>query len=61
MDDEPLFEDGDEFDELMSECSLGDDGQCSMAGTEHCDFECPMRDSEEFCGSKAWNEKHSAP
>ncbi len=48
----------DEFEELMQECGLRHDGQCSMAGTEHCDFICPMSDSEDFCGSKAWNEKH---
>lgn len=29
-----------------------------LAGTEHCDFSCPNRDSEDFCGSKAWHEKH---
>lgn len=50
--------DGEE-DELEDDCGLGRDGQCSMAGTEHCDFECPNRDSELFCGSTAWNKKHS--
>lgn len=65
MDDLP--DDDNEYDDyddewndcdLMDECGLGHDGQCSMAGTEHCDFVCPMRNSEDFCGSKAWNEKH---
>lgn len=51
-------DDGDEDDWLEQECGLGPDGQCSMAGTEHCDFVCPNRDSEDFAGSKAWNEKH---
>ena len=33
-------EDGDdEFD-----CGRGPDGQCSMAGSEWCDWECPLRD-----------------
>jgi hypothetical protein len=53
--------DSDDFDELMQECGLGHDGQCSMAGTEHCDFVCPMRDSEDFCGSAAWRKKHDRP
>lgn len=36
------------------DCALGPDGQCGKAGSEECDFECPMRDSEHFAGSKAW-------
>lgn len=40
------------------DCGLGDDGQCGHAGSEQCDFGCPMRDSEWFAGSKAWNKKH---
>lgn len=48
----------DEDDFLEMECGLAGDGQCSMAGTEHCDFVCPYRDSEDFCGSKAWRKKH---
>lgn len=64
MDDLPDDNEYDDYDDewndcdLMDECGLGHDGQCSMAGTEHCDFVCPMRNSEDFCGSKAWNEKH---
>lgn len=51
---------GDETtDDLEDECGLMRDGQCSMAGTEHCDFECPNRESELFCGSAAWQRKHS--
>lgn len=36
------FED-DDFDyedDFEVECGLGPDGYCSMAGTEHCDWEC---------------------
>jgi len=44
-------------DDLIEECGLGDDGQCLLAGTEHCDFECPYRDSEDFAGSAAWCRK----
>lgn len=60
MDDNDLYddgEDGDEFGELDAECGLDDEGQCSLAGTEHCDFTCPYRDSEDFAGSAAWNKK----
>lgn len=51
VDDEP-------DDEWGDDCGLMHNGQCSMAGTEHCDFECPSRESELFCGSAAWNRKH---
>jgi len=51
--------DRDEDDDLMDECGLMDGGQCMMAGTEHCDFSCPMRDSELFAGSRAFCWKHS--
>lgn len=40
------------------DCGLMHDGQCSMAGSEHCDFSCPNRDSDMFAGSRAWREKH---
>lgn len=45
-------------DELEFQCGLRSDGQCSQAGTEHCDFECPNRNSDLFAGSAAWYEKH---
>lgn len=61
--DDHLFDDDNEYeddgDSWEDECGLGDDGQCSMAGTEHCDFSCPNRDSEDFCGSAAWIKKHA--
>jgi hypothetical protein len=36
----------DTFDEeeLDGECGMSLDGGCELAGTEHCDFECPYRD-----------------
>jgi hypothetical protein len=46
-------EDGDDFD-----CGLMPDGQCLLAGSEQCDFDCPNRNSELFCGSRAWCKKH---
>lgn len=49
----------DDDDSMDDECGLTDGGQCMLAGTEHCDFECPWRDSERFAGSRAWIEKHS--
>lgn len=32
--------DDDDWNELM--CSMGNDGQCGQAGSEFCDFECPI-------------------
>lgn len=46
---------GDDDSELDVMCGLARDGQCSQAGTEHCDFECPNRNSELFAGSAAWH------
>ncbi len=58
--DDDDYEDDEEFDDDMDrfDCGLDDEGQCSLAGTEDCDFECPYRDSEDFCGSAAWYRKH---
>lgn len=55
-DDDPrdlLDEDGDDFD-----CGLMPDGQCRLAGSEQCDFDCPNRDSARFVGSAAWCRKN---
>lgn len=51
---EPGFEDEygddyepDEWDEwevALSECGMTPWGTCMLAGTEHCDFDCPFRD-----------------
>ena len=56
--DDDHFDGEDDDDFLEMECGLMRDGQCSQAGTEHCDFVCPNRNSEAFCGSKAWLKKH---
>lgn len=40
-----------EFEELVEECGLLPahlGGGCQLAGTEHCDFECPFRDHPEW-------------
>jgi hypothetical protein len=47
-----------DMDDEEDECGLGDDGQCALAGTEHCDFSCMWRDSELFAGNKAWRKNH---
>lgn len=36
-------DDGDEFD---FDCHMGEDGQCGLAGSEECEFECPYRFEE---------------
>lgn len=56
IDDEMILDD--EEDDL-DECALRPDGQCGMAGSEWCDWECPMRNSEFFAGSDAWRKNHS--
>lgn len=61
LDDPYRHDDDDEYEDendLEEECGLDYDGQCSMAGSEHCDFICPNRDSEFFAGSRAWIAKH---
>ena len=58
---DPYPDDGEPEDELAMaelECGLHRDGQCSLAGSEHCDFICPFRSSEDFAGSAAWIAKH---
>lgn len=57
FDDDLRDEDPDEFDPTL-DCHLGHDGQCGAAGSEWCDFECPMRHSDLFVGSKAWRAKY---
>ena len=52
-------EEMDPLEEALGECQLMPDGQCLLAGSEWCDFECPMRDTEHFAGSRAWLKKHN--
>jgi hypothetical protein len=51
--DETADDDFDDGDDLL-DCALDAEGYCGHAGTEQCDFECPLRDSEYFRGSDAW-------
>ena len=41
-DDDGFEDDEDGWAEMM--CSQHADGQCSQAGSEYCEFECPFRD-----------------
>ena len=55
------YDDEGRFDyELEFDCGLGPDGQCSMAGTEDCDWECPNSRGEFYAGSELWHKKHNA-
>lgn len=35
----------DEFEAATLNCSLDQHGHCGQAGSEHCEFECPFRNS----------------
>jgi hypothetical protein len=39
---DPDATDSDAIENLMDECGQDSSGQCSMAGSEYCDFECPF-------------------
>jgi hypothetical protein len=41
-DDDDGYTDDDAIDHLMDECGQDGDGNCSMAGTEYCDWDCPF-------------------
>jgi hypothetical protein len=41
--DEAMAND-DPLQDAMDNCGMTDEGYCMLAGTEHCDFECPFRD-----------------
>lgn len=49
-----------EEDEDQFDCGLGPDGQCSMAGSEDCDWECPHSRGAFYAGSEHWNRRHDA-
>lgn len=44
--------------EASADCGLGPDGQCSKAGSEECDWECPNSHGPRYCGSNAWHLAH---
>lgn len=39
---DPDADDDDAYEDLMSECGKNARGECSLAGTEYCDWECPF-------------------
>ena len=53
--DGPDLDEDDAFDE---DCGLNfEDGQCALAGTEHCDWICPNRNSDQFAGNPGFKLK----
>ncbi len=58
-DDDHVFDYMDEEDEEF-DCGLGPDGQCSMAGSEDCDWDCPHSHGPRYAGSEAWHREHNA-
>lgn len=45
LDDSPFDdEEDDPMQDAMDRCGRLQEGFCTLAGTEHCDFECPFRD-----------------
>lgn len=53
-DDDHIFDYmGEGDDEFEEECGLGPDGLCSMAGTEHCDWDCGRLNEERIAVMKA--------
>jgi hypothetical protein len=40
--DDELDDDFDEDDDEFFDCAMTSDGQCMKAGSEECDFECPI-------------------
>ena len=43
---DPDATDEDAADYLMHECGKDQNGRCSLAGTEYCDFECPFSNED---------------
>jgi hypothetical protein len=41
-DDDGDYTDEDAIDDLITDCGRTNDGGCSLAGTEYCDWECPF-------------------
>ena len=41
-DDDEDWGEEDALDDLAQECGLLEDGFCTLAGTEYCDWECPF-------------------
>lgn len=46
------------LNEALSTCGMMPNGYCTLYGTEHCDFDCPIRDMKQChtCGDYHSNE-----
>lgn len=53
-DDEP-----DDDDDLSDECGMTPDGYCQLAGSEWCDWSCPISREHNAARIKAMKEKQS--
>lgn len=53
------FDDAEIEDEPEFDCGLGLDGQCSMAGSEDCDWDCPHSHGPLYAGSEGWDKRHN--
>jgi len=42
------YNDEDDWELAMGECGQTPHDGCTLAGTEHCDFDCPFRDEDLF-------------
>lgn len=60
MDEEDYFDDELSDEEDCFDCGLHIDGQCSKAGSEECDWECPFSHGARYAGSEAWHKEHNA-
>lgn len=57
-DDINQWDDDDDDEAFDEDCGLNfDDGQCALAGSEHCDFCCPWRTSDAFAGNPGFKPK----
>lgn len=55
-----MDEDYGDDDDLDFICGLGPDGQCALAGSEDCDWDCPNSHGPGYAGSEAWAKLHAA-
>lgn len=46
--DSPDFDDCEDEDDAVYDCAMQADGNCGKAGSEECDFECPLRDEADL-------------
>lgn len=49
------WEDG----EIPHDCGLLLNGQCLLAGSEECDWDCPNSHGPFYAGSECWHKRHN--